>query len=164
MNLLWLLGFKLCWLALIIWQQAVLLPVLLLWLAALGWLNMPARLAVLVVMLAGIALDFALVQLGVFSFSNSSGVPVWMMLLWGCFGCVAVQVFSRWFQPWYLAVLAGAVCGPMAYWAGASLGGQLNYHDLTELCLVLAPIWALLMLAVSHFRYLWSDPDETKLV
>jgi hypothetical protein len=163
MNLLWLLGFKLSWFALIFWQQAALLPVFFLWLLALWLLNQPQRLAVVVLTLLGIALDFSLVQVGVFHFAETSGVPLWMMLLWGCFACVAVKVFAVWFQPWYLAVLAGAISGPLAYWAGANLGGQLSYADLTQVCLILAPIWALLMSAICHFSYLWSETNEQKL-
>lgn len=163
MNIIWLLGFKLSWLALIIWQQAAFWPVLALLLLAVWQLHSAARLAVAVVTLVGIALDFSLIQLSIFSFNDHAGLPIWMMLLWGCFACVAVKVFAVWFQPWYLAMLAGAVSGPLAYWAGANLGGQLSYADLTQLCLILAPIWALLMTAICHFRYLWSETNEQQL-
>lgn len=160
MNLLWLLGFKICWLALILWQQTALWPVFLLWLLALWRLTTLERTAVIVVTLLGIALDFSLVQLGVFSFANTAGIPSWMMMLWGCFACVAIKVFAVWFQPWYLAAIAGAISGPVAYWAGANLGGQLSYADLTQICFILAPIWALLMTAICHFRYVWSETNE----
>lgn len=163
MNMIWLLGFKLSWLALIIWQQAAFWPVLAVLLLAVWQLHSAARLAVAVVSLVGISLDFSLIQLSIFSFNDHSGLPVWMMLLWGCFACVAVKVFAVWFQPWYLAMLAGAVSGPFAYWAGANLGGQLSYADLTQLCLILAPIWALLMTAICHFSYLWSETNEQQL-
>ena len=57
-----LIGFELCWFALVLWQQWALLPVLLYWLYGLWRLANAERVAVLLIVLAGVAVD-ALVEL-----------------------------------------------------------------------------------------------------
>ena len=155
-----LVGFKLCWLGLILSPELAGVPVLLYWLWAGFRLHHSARVAVLLITAVGAAQDFTLVQAGVFSFSDSWGVPWWMLLLWGCFALVMVQVMARLLKFWWLGALMGAIAGPMAYWGGATLGGRLGYADLPTMLLVLVPLWALLVGALVALRFLWSAADE----
>lgn len=163
MKLACLIGFEVCWFALIYWQYPAIVPVFLLWCIAFWWLTKPEQVAVVVVTILGVLLDYLLVQLGVFQFADSSAIPSWMLMLWACFALVSVKVFAHWFTPWYLALAVGAIGGPLAYWGGAKLGGQLLYADLTQLLIILAPIWGLLMIALVHYRYLWSEKHETPM-
>ena len=60
-----LIGFELCWFALVYWQAQAMLPVLLYWLYGFWRLKRRERVAVLVIMLVGVALDSALIAAGV---------------------------------------------------------------------------------------------------
>jgi hypothetical protein len=156
--------FKLCWLGLILVPAILVWPVLLYWFWSMWQLPIKARLAVISITIVGCVLDSLLLQSGVFSFVASDYLPFWMVLLWACFALVLVQVLADWLRHWLLAAVVGVVTGPLAYWAGALLGGQLVYSDIITMLLILAPCWALLLAAVVYYRWLWSDTNEAKNV
>lgn len=153
-------GFKLSWFGLILAPVVAVWPVLLYWMWSVWRLPNKARFAVLSIAALGVLLDSALVSSNVFSFVGSAFLPFWMWLLWGCFALVLVQVLASMLQHWWLAALVGMVTGPLAYWGGAALGGQLVYADTESFLLTLAPCWGLLMAAIVYFRFLWSEKNE----
>lgn len=159
-------GFKLCWFGLILIPQLAIWPALLYLLWSLWQLAAKARLAVVGISIAGISMDTLLLKNAVFSFVDSGYVspflPPWLLLLWGCFALVLVQVLASWLRHWWLAALVGAVTGPLAYWGGAALGGQLLFFDTTTFLLTLAPCWALLLALAVYCQFLWSDDDASK--
>ena len=161
MKILHFIAFKLCWLALIYWQYLLIVPVLLYWGFAMLRLHQSARIAVVVVTFSGVVLDSILIASGWLNFVGSSFLPLWMGVLWACFSLMLVQVLADLLRYVWLAALFGAVGGPLAYWSGSLLGGQLLYQPELALSVVLAICWALLLALTVHFRYLWSKQDET---
>jgi hypothetical protein len=157
-------GFKLCWFGLILIPQVAVWPALgyLLW--SIWRLHPNARLAVLGMSAVGILMDTALLQSGVFSFIGTESLPVWLLLLWGCFSLVVVQVLAGCLRHWWLAAIVGAVTGPLAYWGGAALGGQLVFADSLTFLLTLAPCWALLLALAVYCRFLWSEDNASKII
>ena len=141
MNWTALIGFKLSWFALVLFQDMLLIPVLLFILWSL-WRCSPAeRVAWLVLAAVGITLDSLLQYSGVLSFTDSAWLPLWMLTLWLAFGLVVVQVFSAYLQNYWIAALIAAVSGPMAYIGGAALSGQMHVSTTIEAYVALALCW-----------------------
>jgi hypothetical protein len=157
-------GFKLSWFGLILVPQIAIWPALLYWLWSIWRLAAKARIAALGIAAAGIVMDSVLLQSGVFSFVDTAYLPVWLLVLWGCFGVVLVQVLAAWLRYWWLAAVVGAVTGPLAYWGGATLGGQLLFADTSTFLLTLAPCWGLLLAGIVYCQFLWSEDDASKII
>lgn len=157
-------AFKLCWFGLILIPQWALWPAL----VYLGWslwrLQVRSRIAVVGISGLGMVMDSLLLQSGTFSFIGSAVIPPWLMVLWGCFSLILVQVLADLLRHWWLAAIVGAVTGPLAYWGGAALGGQLIFADTTMFLLTLALCWGLLLALVVATRFLWSEKNESKIV
>ena len=109
-------------------------------------------------------MDSLLLQNSVFSFVGTAYLPLWLLMLWGCFALVLVQVLATLLRHWWLAAIVGAVTGPLAYWGGAALGGQLLFDDAKNFLLTLAPCWALLLALVVYCRFLWSEDDASNTI
>ena len=153
-------GFKLSWFGLILFPMMALWPVLVYWAWSLWRLPAKSKVAVLIITVIGGLMDLFLVYTNVFQFVGSHFLPLWMWILWGCFALVLVQVLAAMLKHWWLAALLGAVTGPLAYWGGAALGGQLIYADTKDFLLTLAPCWALLLAVIVYFQSLWSEKDD----
>ncbi|MBU1619427.1 MAG: DUF2878 domain-containing protein [Gammaproteobacteria bacterium] len=137
-----LIGFKLSWFALVLFQNLLVIPVLLFVLWSLWRCSQSERLIWLALAAVGISLDSVLQYSGVLSFSGATWLPLWMLVLWLVFSLVVVQVFSVYLQKYWLAALIAAVSGPMAYLGGAALSGQMQVSQTTEAYIVLALCWA----------------------
>jgi hypothetical protein len=71
-------------------------------------------------------------------------LPPWMMALWLIF-CTTLNVSMRWLRAYpMVAVLFGAIGGPLAYWSGAKLGAMIWLQPL-HATIALALGWAVLM-------------------
>jgi hypothetical protein len=148
-----LIGFELCWFALVFWQSLAMLPVLLYWLYGFWRLNRHERVAVLLIMLVGVALDSALIAANVLSFSGSQSLPLWFVLLWGIFALAAVEFMAKLLTKPWLAALLGASGGPLSYWGGAALsGGVLQFPSPLYSVIVLIIAWALFAIALGQSR------------
>ena len=89
----------------------------------------PEKEAILIfkVLIYGVSADTLLIQLGIIRFEENwpiAGIsPMWMWLLWALLACTLNSSMS-WLKGRYaLAVVMGAICGPLSYIAGISLGG-----------------------------------------
>ncbi len=140
-NWLVLIGFKLSWFALVLFQNLMLIPVLLFVLWSVYQCSRTERLAWLALASVGITLDSVLQYSGVLSFTSSVWLPLWMLALWLVFSLVLVRVFSVYLQNYWLAALIAAVSGPMAYLGGAALSGQMQISNSIEAYLALALCW-----------------------
>lgn len=136
-----LIGFKLSWFALVLFQNLLLIPVLLFVLWSLYQCSRTEQLAWLALASVGISLDSVLQHSGVLSFTSSVWLPLWMLALWLVFSLAVVLVFSTYLQNYWLAALVAAVSGPMAYLGGAALSGQMQISNTTEAYLALALCW-----------------------
>lgn len=153
-----LLGFQLCWFALVLWQMQALVPVLLYWLYGFWRLSKAQRVAVLLISLLGVLLDSLLTAFDVLSFSSSSQLPLWFVMLWALFALAAVEFMASVLtRPW-LAALLGASGGPLSYWGGAALsGGALVFPSPVLSMLVLVVSWALIAIALGQSRRFYVE-------
>jgi hypothetical protein len=95
--------------------------------------------------------DSALVTLGWVSYPTGTLIagtaPHWILALWALFA-TALNVTMRWLkQRMLLAVLLGAVCGPLSYWAAVRFGA-VQFVDPPRILTALAVGWALIMPAL----------------
>jgi hypothetical protein len=96
----------------------------------------------------GFGSDSVLAATGVLQYS--SGViaawlaPIWILSLWVAFA-TTLNVSFRWLQgrPW-LAMLLGAISGPMSYYAGSRMGA-VTMPDPSLALISLSVAWAILM-------------------
>lgn len=98
--------------------------------------------AIAVISLIGIAQDTALIQLGVLQFDGSALPPAWMFAMWVLFATTLNHSLSWLQQRWWLAVLLGAISGPLSYLAGERLGALSVNRDLLP---ILSVTWAVSM-------------------
>ncbi|WP_316665817.1 DUF2878 domain-containing protein [Ralstonia psammae] len=71
-------------------------------------------------------------------------VPPWLLALWVLFA-IQVNVLFRWLRGrWWLAMLLGAIAGPLSFRAGAALGAA-HIPDMATTLSVLAVGWAIWM-------------------
>ena len=70
--------------------------------------------------------------------------PHWILAMWGIFA-TTLNLSLRWLKGrWLVAIVSGAIAGPLAYYAGARLGGVV-FTDQTIALLALSLGWAVLM-------------------
>lgn len=103
---------------------------------------------IIATMMLGTAWDSALTVAGLFYFSNgvvATGlVPLWMMAMWALFA-TTLNVSMKWMKNRYLlAMLFGAVGGPIAYYAGNRIGA-VEFNDASTTLLAVAIGWSLIM-------------------
>lgn len=96
----------------------------------------------------GFAWESALVGAGLVSYSSGTLVdgmaPYWIVAMWLLFA-TTLNVSMRWLRRHVgVAVAAGAVGGPLAFWAGASAGAVSFPEPLVSLVAIGAG-WALLL-------------------
>jgi hypothetical protein len=95
----------------------------------------------------GLVWDSLLINLGLIAFSSGilvdQAAPHWILALWALFA-TTLNVSLRWLHKrWAVAVLLGAVAGPLSYWGGARMGA-LVLLDPTRALLALAVGWAVM--------------------
>jgi hypothetical protein len=148
-----LVGFELCWFALVYWQQHAVLPVLAYLVYGLWQLDKAGRIAVLLILLAGIGIDTLLLRLDVILFSGDALLPLWFVLLWAVFALAAVEFMAKVLAKPWLAAILGASGGPLSYWGGAALsGGALQFPLQLYSAVVLIVVWALIAIALGQSR------------
>ncbi len=103
---------------------------------------------ILAALLIGAAWDSLLVWSGLLSYANgvfhSDLAPHWIVAMWALFA-TTLNISLRWLKGrWVLAVIFGAVGGPLAYYAGYRLGA-VEMVNTVEALLALAVGWAVLM-------------------
>lgn len=151
------LGFQLCWFALILLQQQAVLPVLIYLAYGLWQLPNKARLAVLLTLVIGLAIDSLLLQLNVLQFGADSMLPLWFVMLWAAFALAAVETMARWLTNPWLALLLGGIGGPLSYVGGAALSGDaLTFPKAQISVLVLVAVWAILALVLGQSRRFYA--------
>ena len=75
---------------------------------------------------------------------GSSLAPYWLVVMWALFA-TTINVSMAWMKNrWLLAVVMGAVFGPMAFVAGEKLGA-VQFLDSQSALIALACGWAILM-------------------
>jgi hypothetical protein len=99
--------------------------------------------------LAGLLLDQLWLLVGVFKFTHSDGLPIWMAALW-------ITFISVWF--WLAPQLAlrlsqifllGLVSGPLSYYSGQLLGAIEIISNLGVFSVVLGLAWGSVLLILT---------------
>jgi len=158
-----LIGFQLCWFALIFWQNLALLPVVLYWCFGVWYLTMRSRLAVLIILVAGLSIDLLLTYSNILQFRTAEafsllGIPLWFVGLWAIFALAAVEFMARVLTKPWLAIILGASGGPLSYYSGAALsGGALQFPSgiWSAICLIL--VWACIAVLLGQSRRLYVE-------
>jgi hypothetical protein len=99
------------------------------------------------VLLIGPLSDILYVQLGLLEYHvmpliSSWMPPLWVFVLWGLFGA-NIQLFSWLNRHWWLAILLGALGGPISYLSVVRLGGASLLMPLPLVMIVIGGIWAI---------------------
>jgi len=119
--------------------------------------------------LTGLVVDSLLVASGWLRYASpvpAGLAPYWILAMWALFA-TTLNVSMRWLQgKTGLAVLLGAIFGPLSYVAGQRLGA-LEFIDFRAGALALAAAWALamplLMLAAARFDGVRSTGSRAPL-
>ena len=75
---------------------------------------------------------------------SESMAPHWIVALWALFA-TTLNVSLRWMKGrWLIAILSGALAGPLAYYAGYRLGAVI-FPDMNTALLALGMGWAVFM-------------------
>ena len=70
--------------------------------------------------------------------------PHWILAMWGIFA-TTLNLSLRWLKGrWFIALVSGAIAGPLAYYAGARLWG-VGFSEQTTALIALSLGWAVLM-------------------
>ena len=127
----------------------------------------PGRNAFLILTIAAIGAlwDGLLAGLGLLEYPSGMVLhwlaPVWIIAMWAGFATL-LPVSLHWLLGrWRLAIVFGAVGGPLAYYAGMRLGA-VNFPDPVAALVALAGGWSILM-PLACWIALRLDPDPPGL-
>lgn len=146
----WLLNnlmFNLIWFCAIVWHNLA-LP---LGLALLVWhcwhfKKQQEYKVILQVLVIGIAIDTALLNMGVFVFEgNGFVIPLWLMLIWAAFGATLNHSLAFLKSHQSVTYLIGFILPPLSYLAGARFGAVELGYSWQATFLILALIWSPLL-------------------
>lgn len=116
--------------------------------------------------LLGALLDSLLVSFGWLSFPSGqfhpAMAPHWIIAMWMSFATV-LNLSLGWLKGRYLlALVLGVVAGPMAYYAGAELGGVLIQADIGLALGGVALNWAIAMPLVMYLATRFNGVEITR--
>ncbi|TPG55837.1 DUF2878 domain-containing protein [Ewingella americana] len=97
----------------------------------------------------GIILDSLWCILGLFEFTDSPGVPPWIMALWLGFSAWWLWLLGRLRLTWYWLIPLGAVSGPLAYYIGMRLGAMTLLASPSYVWPLMAAGWAIFLPLIS---------------
>ncbi|MFT4608664.1 MAG: hypothetical protein ACI9V8_001637 [Urechidicola sp.] len=98
------------------------------------------------VALVGITWDSLLVFFGLIVYPDAIwfSLPIWMVCLWVLFAATFMHSLAWLSRYCWLAVIVGAVFGPMSYWAGIKLSDAFFGASAMMSMAVIATGWAIL--------------------
>jgi hypothetical protein len=140
--------FQIGWFACVLGGNQIAVPVTLAILIA-HWFLVSKQIAewrtIFLVALVGIIIDSGLFAAGVFNDGSERHIaPLWLIGLWLLFATTLNHSFSWLHQRYVLAIVLGAISGPLSYLAGVKLGAVSFGIEQVSALLLLALIWAVL--------------------
>ena len=100
---------------------------------------------VLSVTLLGIIVDSLLMFFNIFIFAQQPLlIPLWLMAIWMAFACTLRHSLAFFYRFPKVQFLAGAISGPLSYYAGYLLGAVEFGHSVVVTMMVLALLWGCL--------------------
>lgn len=162
-NPLWIsLWFNLCWFVAVVWQNTVVLGLLLLPLLILITRTQQFSPLIILVMI-GVSVDTSFTLLNIFQFNEPAFIiPVWLILLWMCFGIFIIHILSHLPKSPYWFALIGAISGPFSYVSGYYLEAVefvLSLHDTIAL---LSITWAILLPTIAWLIKRTSNVEKVR--
>ena len=114
---------------------------------------------IMMVAIIGIVVDSLLHYSNIFVFANHNGIPLWLIMLWGCFGatlCHSLRFLSvsKWLQ-----VAAGLVA-PLSYIAGNKMGAVDFGQPILTTYIILGCIWPVLFMLFYYVKANFVDKDN----
>jgi hypothetical protein len=142
-----LIGFQICWFGLIYWGNSFAPIALLLITIHLFFLSNKRQefMLVLYVTIIGCSVDIILTFTGIFVFQYSSLIPLWLIVLWGCFSSTIAHSLQFLKSSTLIQGLVGALIAPLSYIAGYKFGAVDFTYSVLTTYLVLSITWSLLM-------------------
>jgi len=121
---------------------------------------------VLIATVIGLVWESALVDLGLTIYPSGVLVdgtaPTWIVAMWALFA-TTVNVSLRWLRGrFWLAILVGAVSGPLAFYAGHKLGGVM-FPDPVLAMIVLAVGWGIFVPVLVWLGSLFDGTRENEI-
>ena len=148
--------YNIMWLGCIVYKEKF-LPFVLIWAI---WhvfkvASIIERAMVLFVVLLGVILDSALMQIGIFQFSANQTeffIPIWLWAIWLSFSLTIYHSLSPLARSSVAQILIGALVVPIAYFIGRKLDAvDFGYSDTTTF-ITLALVWGILLPSIFWFK------------
>jgi hypothetical protein len=111
------------------------------------------------VVVIGWVWESALLDLGLLAYPTSSSLhglaPLWLPALWALFAAQINTTYSWLKRRFHVAVLIGAIAGPLSFRAGAALGA-LRFANPWPAAIALAAGWAVLLPLTTVLARRWD--------
>jgi hypothetical protein len=155
-------GFQICWLGLVLLGNSFIPVAIALLLAHISQLvNKCNELKlILTVLCIGAAIDSLLALNGVFIFDSTLVIPIWLIILWGCFAATLLHSLKFLQRSIIFQISSGAVFAPLSYVTGYKLNIVDFSYSLFTTYVILSFIWTPLMV---FFFKLAAVFDKEKL-
>lgn len=129
------------------WLGVIVVAIIVVWHISESKQAKPELILLVLVLLIGGIYDQLMVSSGLISYQahgwSNSLVPAWILALWAVFVTV-LNVSLRWMHgKWLIAILFGAIGGPLAY-MGAEKLGAVSLNNMPATYIALAAGWAIL--------------------
>ena len=114
---------------------------------------------------AGLLLDSTWHATGVLRFQAvlPGGLPAWLAPVWLMLGLSLFESLSWLQKRIWLAALMGAICGPLAYLAGTRLGAAQLGLPSSQVAMLLAAAWSVLLPVFARIALVPSEAPATAL-
>jgi hypothetical protein len=115
-----------------------------------------------VAVLCGVAMDGALAASGTARYAaawpSATFAPVWILTLWASFALTLTSSMSVLLQRRWLALLLGAIGGPLAYLGAARGWSAIEFPEpLWHALAILSVGWAIALTLLATLATRWSD-------
>lgn len=107
---------------------------------------------ILIVTFIGILVDSALLFFDVLLFNDNLFPPFWLIMLWAAFAATIAHSLKFLAESRVLQFYCGYIFPPLSYLAGAALSPIELGHSQLITFLILAPIWAILIVLFFHLK------------
>lgn len=162
-----LIGFNIAWFGLVFSGNIFIPAALVIFIIQLWYFEATKNEILLIcsVAIIGIGLDLALVFSGVFIFPDTQGIPFWLVTLWLVFAGTIRHSLAFLEHSKILQFFVGAIFAPLSYIAGAKLSAVYFPYSVGITYLLLASLWAPLMLVFFALsRYMLGIEEKSNVV
>lgn len=106
--------------------------------------------ALLLLLVVGLLAELFIVVAGLLSFTGTDYLPYWLVVLWVGFSAMSLVVFGWIGRRYWLGFIAGAVFGPVTYFAGVGLGAATLQAPPWLVGASYSTMWACIMVLILY--------------